>query len=78
MRDLPWIKNAPLTVHMVDAIATATIFLFQIATLVASINDHFGEKIVLLKRRRRTYEAQARRTPRRGPGMRGPRSVKPN
>ena len=49
MGDLPWIKNAPLTVHMVDAIATATIFLFQIATLAASINAYFGKKIVTRK-----------------------------
>jgi hypothetical protein len=38
MEDLPWKKNAPLTAHMTDAITTATMFLFQIATLVASIN----------------------------------------
>ena len=40
--DLPWKKNAQLTVHTMDASTTATMFLFQMATLVASMNACFG------------------------------------
>jgi hypothetical protein len=42
-------KNAPLTTHIVVSIPTAITFLFQMATLVASINADCGEGIVLLK-----------------------------
>lgn len=55
--DLPWMTIAPLITHIVVAIPTANTFLFQMATLVASINAHFGERIVSLKGKRRTCEA---------------------
>ena len=42
---LPWIRNALLTVHTTVAITTATIFLFQMATLVTSINAYFEDSI---------------------------------
>ena len=41
-------KNAPLFTHMVAAIPVAITFLFQMATLVTSLNTYFGERIVLL------------------------------
>jgi hypothetical protein len=70
-------KNALLIAHTITAITTATIFLFQIATLVTSISAYFEERIVLLKGRRRTYGAQSRRRRQRGPGMREARRVIP-
>ena len=42
--DLPWMKNAQLFIHMMAAIPTATIFLFQMATLMASINAYFWRR----------------------------------
>jgi hypothetical protein len=49
MRDLPWKKNAVLVTHAIAATTTTTLFLLQMATLVASINAYFGERVVLLK-----------------------------
>jgi hypothetical protein len=39
-------RNALLIPHMLVAIAIATLFLFQMATLMASINAYFEETIV--------------------------------
>ena len=69
-------KNTPLFTHMVAAIPVAIAFLFQMATLVTSLNTYFGERIVLLKGGKRTCGAQVRMRQRRGPNMRGPARVK--
>ena len=52
MKYLPWMRNALLTVHTMVAITTATIFLFQMATLEASINAYFEDSIT---ERQKTY-----------------------
>ena len=67
-------KNAPLFTHMVAAIPVATTFLFQMAMLATSINAYFGERIVLLKGRRRTCGEQLGMRQRPGPGMQRPKS----
>jgi hypothetical protein len=42
-------KNAPLITHVIVAITATTTFLFQMATLIAYINDCFGDRMALLK-----------------------------
>jgi hypothetical protein len=69
-------KNTPLFTHMMAAIPVAITFLFQIATLVTSLNTYFGERIVLLKGGKRTCGAQVRVMQWRGPDMQGPARVK--
>jgi hypothetical protein len=57
--DLPWIRNALLVAHAPVTSAITTLFLFQMAMLVASISAYF-EKMVLERKRREklTFEAQ--------------------
>lgn len=45
MKYLPWMRNALLTVHTMVASTTATIFLFQMATLGVIINTYFEDSI---------------------------------
>jgi hypothetical protein len=62
----PWMRNALLTVQTMVATTTATIFLFQMATLVASINAYFensiiqGEKTYIRRTSKKEAAARAR------------------
>jgi hypothetical protein len=78
MGDLPRMKNAPLIDHIVVAITTTTLFLFQIAMLMGSISSYLGERILLLEHRRHTHGSQARVRRPQGPGMPRPRRVNQN
>jgi hypothetical protein len=42
-------KNAPLVTQVIVAITVTTTFLSQMATLIAYINDYFGDRMALLK-----------------------------
>jgi hypothetical protein len=75
-RDLPWMRSALLVIHILVVIATATLFLFQMTTLVASINAYFGETVITIKNRRRTCGAQVRKRRRRGRCRKGPIGIK--
>jgi hypothetical protein len=70
-------KKTLLIAHTTAEITTTTLFLFQMATLVANIRAYFGERTVSSKGRRRTCGEQLRRRRRRGPGMRGARRMSP-
>jgi hypothetical protein len=68
-------KNAPFIVHIVVAITTTTLFLFQIAILMESMSSYLGERILLLEGERHTHGSQARDQRLQGPGTMQPRRV---